>query len=368
MPRSPHPLAPDDAGQSDDIARDFVPSELVINGMDATMNGIIDSLHEWIAAAEAVRSTCQNKSQFDLLIDHQKRRVDKLQVEAPVGSPKSREVLIPTTQIGRHAANFVVGFGTITVQDRVERVKPAGSGTLVTVGSIYGILTAAHVLDKDNLPDNGTVALILSAEAPSQLRRTTIQMENTEKLRIGEAFGPNGPDLGFLRIFGPDITKLEALGVFYNIAKRANDVLADRVPAKNSVDAVVGVIAEGATDIEPDGRPTATVFQTIFCGGTAGAIKQIDDYDLIDFEPTNRPNQNFELPSSYKGASGGAVWRFYFEMQAQEPSVLESRLIGVPFYESWPSSDGNRVLTCHGPKSIYNNLIAAIKKNWPEKP
>ena len=43
-------------------------------------------------------------------------------------------------------ANFIVGFVLIKVHDGIEAAYPAGSGTLVTIGSVGGVLTAAHVL------------------------------------------------------------------------------------------------------------------------------------------------------------------------------------------------------------------------------
>jgi hypothetical protein len=39
----------------------------------------MDELREWIRAAEAARPTCQNKSEFDLLIRHQKQRLEQLE-------------------------------------------------------------------------------------------------------------------------------------------------------------------------------------------------------------------------------------------------------------------------------------------------
>ncbi len=36
----------------------------------------MDAIREWIRAAEAVRATCLNTSEFDVLIRHQKQRLD----------------------------------------------------------------------------------------------------------------------------------------------------------------------------------------------------------------------------------------------------------------------------------------------------
>jgi hypothetical protein len=56
----------------------------------------------------------------------------------------------------REIANFSVGLAKLIVRDKAEDAIPAGSGTLVTIGSVAGILTAAHVVK--NLPDAGREA------------------------------------------------------------------------------------------------------------------------------------------------------------------------------------------------------------------
>ena len=182
----------------------------------------------------------------------------------------------------------------------------------------------AHVLTKmggyeaerncqKGLPHEATVAFGLNDPylRPHPVARPR-NWRQTEKLPIGNQFGPSGPDLAFLHIFAPDKNKLEAFGgVFYNLGKRAEEVLANKVPSKNSVDVLVGVIAEGATVIETNKNTKGAIFNTIVCGGTMGSIKQIDDYDLFEFKPTNKPDPSFELPSTYGGASGGALWRSY---------------------------------------------------------
>src|SRR5260370_23235923 len=91
-------------------------------------------------------------------------------------------VQIPTAEIGRHAANFTIGFGNLSVRDNVEYVESAGSGTLVTVGSLQGILTAAHVLDA--LPDDGAVAIILNSESSAHFRKVKKRIKKADKLLL----------------------------------------------------------------------------------------------------------------------------------------------------------------------------------------
>lgn len=61
--------------------------------------------------------------------------------------------------------------------------------------------------------------------------------------------------------------------------------------------------------------------------------------------------------------SGGALWRVYFTKDGNdELSVVEKKVYGVAFHQS-DVSDQKRIITCHGPKSVYGRLIEDIQKN-----
>ena len=58
-----------------------------------------------------------------------------------------RIVKIPTADISREISNYTIGLAILIVHDRVEDASLCGTGTLVSVGKVHGLLTAAHVLD-----------------------------------------------------------------------------------------------------------------------------------------------------------------------------------------------------------------------------
>jgi hypothetical protein len=320
----------------------------------------MDALKGWILAAEAVRATCQNKPVFDRLIDLHRRRLRE--IEKRGSTTKRREGLIPTAELSRDVSNFMIGFGKIDVKDNAEVASSAGSGTLVTVDSIQGILTAAHVLDA--LPNSGHVAIILPAQSPAQFRRSVIDMGHTSKLRIGSADkNQDGPDLGVLRLAPNDAASLSAIASFYNITRWANEMIASGVNAlkPHFVDAVCGIVHERTRLLAVDRGRRATSFDGVFVGGQTSIIRYVNDYDLVDFEVTDKPD--FPLPQSFEGTSGGALWRFYYKVVNEQPSVISRRLYGVPFWQSL-TADGRKILTCHGPKSVYENVVVAVTKEW----
>ena len=87
-------------------------------------------------------------------------------------------------------------------------------------------------------------------------------------------------------------------------------------------------------------------------------------FDLFDFEVTYGPGSN--SPLSYQGMSGGALWRVYYTKDDDgQPSVVDKKVYGVAFHQS-DLSDQKRIITCHGPRSVYGPLIEAIREKWPE--
>jgi hypothetical protein len=55
---------------------------------------------------------------------------------------------ISTEWLSKYADYFTIGFARITQRDNGEDADSAGSGTLVTVGSLHGVLSAAHVVEE----------------------------------------------------------------------------------------------------------------------------------------------------------------------------------------------------------------------------
>src|SRR5882762_7621134 len=122
----------------------------------------------------------------------------------------NRIVTLPTAGIGNAVAAYTIGFVKLEVHDRVEDAVGAASGTLVAVGKVYGILTAAHVLD--NRPDQGSVGIVEYRGESVHYRKQTIDMAGATKIVLRDAaFGADGPDLGFLRLPADSVGWLAAI-------------------------------------------------------------------------------------------------------------------------------------------------------------
>src|ERR1043166_8430517 len=184
-----------------------------------------------------------------------------------------RQFRISTDTISKENALYTIGFAELSTLGNVEDAVCAGSGSLVTIGPLYGILTAAHVLNA--LSKTGPVGIVSHADDASKFQKQVITMEHTEPLVMnGNAHDQRGPDLGFLRLPEEGIGWLKAKNSFYNLSKRRQDVLANKDPAPSHVYSAIGMIHEFTRDAPDERRRVRRkVFTAIFCNANIVAVR-----------------------------------------------------------------------------------------------
>lgn len=249
---------------------------------------------------------------------------------------------------------YTIGFGRFLKDAaQFQDVVPAGSGTLVTIGGVYGAVTARHVLK--NLERDREVAIVSFSTGPYQQR--TIDITQCELFSLPGSDGPLGPDLAFLRLPQISIETLKATNSFYPLDKPQQTVGSLR--GLGMIDTVLGVVAEWSDDIEHTTKRRRKLFQLLFAGGrTEAEVREQEGYDLLTFRPTF---EEIRAPTSFEGVSGGGLWRTFFKPDGSN-EVVDRRLLGVAFYEE-PTPSG-LVLTCHGPQSIKEKLIPSVSAHW----
>jgi hypothetical protein len=216
-----------------------------------------------------------------------------------------------------------------------------------------------------HLPDSGAVGIVEYRGETMHYRKRQIEMADTVKVVLrGDAFGPDGPDIGFLRLAAETVGWFEAIGSFYNLLKHRSDA-SEPAPSPNSADAVVGMIDERTKDLPAErAGERRKGFEALFSNGTISAEREVGGYDLMEFAPAEYPD--FKLPGDYQGTSGGALWRIYLKLNGGAPAVAATRLWGVPYYQT-KKEDGGHVLICHGMGGVYGVLLNAIIEMWPEE-
>jgi hypothetical protein len=237
--------------------------------------------------------------------------------------------------------------------------RPAGSGTLVRLGSTFGILTAAHVVRQFLKEPSVPIGMVISRHWHS------FGFERDERIEISVLAEPAsrsdeslGPDLAFFRIF--DQRRLETIGAiksFYPL-----DLRNFEKPAESLLKSLPLFVA---------GMPSAfcSEIKTDHIGGAVfmGAAQIVEDVVRGDFDflTVAVRADGKQFPETYKGVSGGGLWYLPLcrDPERQDKPFWHENplLVGVAYYEMDRSSHLD--LVCHGPQSIYAFARYQISKS-----
>jgi hypothetical protein len=253
------------------------------------------------------------------------------------------------------AADFTVVFLDLRENSNVC----LGSGTLVKYGEVFGVVTCAHVLQQlSRHPKFG----ISSQTQNSNNSTFPLEVLHDETIVFGgNGAGPDGPDLGFLRLSETAKGHLAARSSFLNGDFHSHEAGDGDAQSDHPIDFLVGSVEE-LNNKSPhlDGRRVFTV-TTVLNAGAVTSISKTDQFDILTFTP-NPPYPSLKLPESYEGLSGGGLWRFHFQKsQDDHLEFTEWRFAGVAFYQT----EEPRRIICHGPKSVHKILRDAVMAKWP---
>jgi hypothetical protein len=259
--------------------------------------------------------------------------------------------------------DFTVGFARSISRTPKARqpadVVLAGSGTLVSVGGVRAILTAAHVLTR--LPDDETIGLILPTRLSIARVRplVTIDMNAAKKVVFGDGKDkPDGPDLGLLLLPDSYWSMFPSGKIFFNLSKRREQMLNAPHEIKRGVWCLCGMVGEWTN------QPTSTdprdhgTFAGIFMPTVITSVRDEGEFDYFSIQAANNPS--YEGPNRFGGCSGGGLWQgIVYEKDDGTLEIRETLLSGVAYYESdW--EEGRNTVTCHGRKSIYGSIVDAM--------
>lgn len=252
--------------------------------------------------------------------------------------------------------NYSIGMVNVIENESTEDALLIGSGTLINVGGIHGILTAEHVIDA--LPSHGEIGFIIS----EKLHKFSLRTQALKKFTIAKAKNPaEGPDIGFLVLPDAILGQIKALKSFYNVEKREG--IADNPP---NTDLGVWCLC-GFPEVLTRHEGPDKGFEKVkgfmgFCG-FGGVLHQytLDNFDYFDFEVLY--NENTQTPISFGGVSGGGLWQVIIAQKDNRELIpKEIILSGIPFYETERAED-RRQIKCHGRKSIYQIANEYIRNN-----
>ena len=232
-------------------------------------------------------------------------------------------------------------------RERRPDALPAGSGTLVSVGGAFGLLTARHVLEE--LPSSGPVGIVRFLR-PTQ-ENPHLDLRQTERI----SFGKDEPDVGFL-LFPEGVVKaLKARNTFVDLLSRRTEFVEGRKTEPYYL-CLAGVIAERTQELPATSRfPVGRGIKAALTGVEVGEEYGSEE-GIVHVRPMVPAS---ERPGTYAGTSGGGLWRCYVERDLQR--AKGAAVVGVAFGESSDRS----VISCVGPRPIYGEPVDRIQNRWP---
>jgi len=231
-----------------------------------------------------------------------------------------------------------------------------GSGTLISVNNVFGILTAQHVAGEFT----GPCWMGLTIGRQRQSNTFKIQSGYFHVVEIGIPQNEQyGPDLAFIQLATPDIGTIKATKSFHAILPDRKELLTNPPAIDFGVWFMAGAAGERMKAVAwEDGFRESLVFQ-LDCG-LCEVVQEYrkQDHDYLDAAVTY--SEQTDPPSTFGGMSGGGLWHV---MIAQHPdgslSAKQIYLAGVIYYQT-AVEDRRRSIRCHGRLSIYERAIDEI--------
>lgn len=261
-------------------------------------------------------------------------------------------------------ADYNVGFVLTHVEGKVEHGSLGGSGTLVSIDGVEGILTAAHVVSA--LRERSKVGLILMSYPSGPIHRMIFDPNLCRDFSYRtQAEAADGPDLAFL-VLPPDTTAaVKARKTFCNLSKRRDAMLERLPPRENGFWAVCGLADEWTADAPPQqGIERIKHFKGRLLGPLKASERRASGgFDYVVFEV--QYGDGFGGPQSFGGYSGGGVWQLIVKPIDGVPTITDRHLMGVAYYQSdMMTRDGKTIrhVICHGRESIYRALIDRVRE------
>jgi hypothetical protein len=231
-----------------------------------------------------------------------------------------------------------------------------GSGTFVSIGAGYGILTAQHVAEQ--LADPYILGLSVAREGQEDSMSV-----KRESMRIFEVGKPEqaefGPDLAFIMLTDwNDVSTIRASRSMYPLDNFREELLNSPPPMDAGIWFFCGSPeAYFAEEESTRGFSKILSFRQMCYAAVPSVMHERGDYDYVDLDA----EKDVSPLKSYAGMSGGGLWQVTVE-RLKDGSIIPKRYLfsGVTFYQGMRSNE-IRFIRCHGRKSVYSHVVSAVK-------
>jgi hypothetical protein len=258
---------------------------------------------------------------------------------------------------GRLHAHSTMLMRIIVEPDGNEEGVHIGSGTLVKIGEVYGVLTAQHVVAELR----GDYLLGLSAAREGETHSFKAQKSSIHVIEITLPVSEEyGPDLGFIVLSDwDDVGTLKASRSFYDLSQDNDEWSANPPQLDSGIWFACGAPGERFERILPEAGFDKVVSFQDFCG--VGGIDRSYEKEGFDYlEMDIEFSEETGMPHSFGGMSGGGLWQVTIS-RSPEGVLTPSRFFysGVIFYQG-VTEEEVRFLRCHGRKSIYEDAVESV--------
>ena len=241
--------------------------------------------------------------------------------------------------------------------------KLCGSGTLVELDGRYGVLNADHVV-RENRFDFESSQQRLGLAIQDSAHCFEIPMLYFRYICVGKFTGKEegriGPDIAIVEIPRANVGDIGARKSFYNLGQDTSKRLEVASRMEDGCLVYSGHPKELSEEIKNfAGFDSVEHAAGIGAISTASNYRRANDFDYLDMDYKLDGSQS---PRSYKGMSGGGVWRVDITKNAQTNQLFFSdfTLAGVGYFQSEEAVGG--FIICHGPESIYRKAVEGWKK------
>jgi hypothetical protein len=241
-------------------------------------------------------------------------------------------------------STYTVGFA---LPDGRGHHKFIGSGTLVEIAGVPGILTASHVLQVIPGGGHALIALFRNRDAGDFAR---LNLNHTVRVRL------DVPDVAFLSLPPDFVSTLRGIKTFKPL--ETDIVETYDLP---QLCALLGVPDEWTTTGKSS-RGELRRFTLLTTISEISGVGDKDGFDVVTITPGL--DAGIDEPQSYGGVSGGGVWLCFVSKDATQD--VDRRLMGVACREVIRRGIPTRIECC-GPRTIYNDLINAVRARFDSR-
>lgn len=238
-----------------------------------------------------------------------------------------------------------------------------GSGTFVSISETFGILTAAHVVEKLVKEKSFGRPYLLGLTINDYAQKYAIPSNSLEAIIIAKGeIEYDGPDLGFIVLPHSEKGIIEATKSIHNLDKNRERILNTPPRFSEGLWGICGVPEEKTVyeDKEKRFEPLMNLFMFAGFGGIHNTY-MVGGYDYCHINVKHDCSPI--IPDSFGGVSGGGLWQIPL-VKSREGKIepKEYILSGVVFYETgWEGL--YQSIKCHGRNSIYDIAYFFITEN-----